>query len=198
MGEHVEVELIAERTSIQPGVAITVGLRMSLDRDWHTYWKNPGDAGMEPAIEWRLPPGFRAGPIQWPAPQRIAVGPLVNFGYSDGVLFPVRITVPERIAADRVTLQAKVDWLVCADVCINGCATVELELAVAAAAPEADERWAELFATTRARLPRPPRTEVSAVLRNGRPTLLVAARGDAVFFPENDGVIEYVLCLRYI
>ena len=63
MGEHVEVELIAERTGIQPGSAITVGLRMGLERDWHTYWKNPGDAGQEPAIAWELPPGFRAGPI---------------------------------------------------------------------------------------------------------------------------------------
>ena len=36
---------------------------------WHGYWRNPGDAGDEPRVTWRLPEGWRAGPLHYPVPR---------------------------------------------------------------------------------------------------------------------------------
>jgi hypothetical protein len=80
---HVEAELVSAVRSIEPGKPFTVALRLQHDEYWHTYWKNPGDSGMATAIEWTLPEGFSAGPIQWPTPQRIPIPPLANFGYEE-------------------------------------------------------------------------------------------------------------------
>src|SRR5512140_3800024 len=78
---HVEAELVSERSAIVPGEPVTVALRLTMDRGWHTYWQNPGDSGLPTTLAWKLPAGMRAGSIQWPAPQALPVGPLVNFGY---------------------------------------------------------------------------------------------------------------------
>ena len=50
------------RTSaVAPGGTITVALEEKIAPGWHTYWKNPGDAGAPTEIDWTLPPGWKAG-----------------------------------------------------------------------------------------------------------------------------------------
>ena len=61
---------------------------------WHTYWQNPGDSGLPTTLAWKLPPGVTAGPIQWPAPKALPVGPLINHGYEGEVFHLVDVAVP--------------------------------------------------------------------------------------------------------
>ena len=68
---HVEAELIAERNALVPGTTATVALRLDIERGWHTYWRNPGESGLPTTLAWRLPPGYVAGDIEWPAPRGI-------------------------------------------------------------------------------------------------------------------------------
>src|SRR5258708_15908955 len=82
----VAVSLWAERDGIAPGQSFTLGLRLLHAPGWHSYWAVPGDSGLPTRLSWRLPPGFRAGPIQWPAPQRLPIGPLVDYGYEGDTL----------------------------------------------------------------------------------------------------------------
>ncbi len=76
--EHVEAQLLPERTHAQPGKPMTVGLRLQMIPHWHTYWKNPGDSGLPTRIKWTLPAGWTAGDIQWPHPKNLPVGALNN------------------------------------------------------------------------------------------------------------------------
>ena len=109
---HVEAELVAERTAIEPGRPLTVALRLQMARGWHTYWRNPGDSGLPTKVEWKLPEGYAAGAIQWPAPERLPAGPLTNFGYEGEVLLLTDIRVPAN-AVGPVTIAARAEWLVC-------------------------------------------------------------------------------------
>src|ERR1700755_3581074 len=66
-----------------------------------------------------MPARWTAGDIVWPAPKKIPVGPLMNYGYQDDVLLPVPITAPANAkAGDKITLKAQVSLLVCAEVCV--------------------------------------------------------------------------------
>ncbi|MGC9159266.1 MAG: protein-disulfide reductase DsbD domain-containing protein, partial [Terracidiphilus sp.] len=86
---HVRVELVAPEEDFYPGSPRNdAGFYFKLDPGWHIYWKNPGDAGEPPQVQWKLPPGVTAGPIQFPAPQRLPLGPLMDFGYQNEVLLP--------------------------------------------------------------------------------------------------------------
>src|SRR5262245_7771430 len=78
---HVAVDLIAEKTAVVPRAVLTVAVRERIEPDWHTYWTNPGDSGEPTSIAWTLPEGFSAGPILWPLPHIIEVGPLVEYGF---------------------------------------------------------------------------------------------------------------------
>ena len=110
-----------------------------LDKGWHTYWRNPGDAGEPTTIHWRLPPGWRAGEIVWPTPRRLPVGPIMNYGYEHEVVLPVPVEVPASAkVGDQAKITASVDYLVCAEVCVPGSATVDLTVPVVAGASKAD------------------------------------------------------------
>ena len=113
---HVHVQLIAPDAHLHPG-ANNAGLYFKLESGWHVYWKNPGDAGEPPHIKWTLPQGISAGAIQFPIPKRLPLGPLMDFGYEDEVLFPFQINVASNGAGPAI-LHAKVDWLVCRGSCI--------------------------------------------------------------------------------
>ena len=124
---HVYVQLVAPDSAIgvgnQPAKA---GLYFKLESGWHVYWRNPGDAGEPPHIKWTLPQGITAGPLEFPIPKRLPLGPLMDFGYEDEVLFPFAIRAAQNMSPGPVTLRAHVDWLVCRGSCIPEKADLEI------------------------------------------------------------------------
>ena len=99
--EHVTAELVAERSAVQPGASLMIGLRLQHIPHWHTYWRNPGDSGLPTTLDWQLPEGSQVGEIEWPAPMRLPIGPLVNYGYEDDLLLPVRFTASAEARSPR-------------------------------------------------------------------------------------------------
>ena len=65
--ENVEVELVSAASVVAPGQPFYVALHKQIREHWHTYWRNPGDAGLPTELHWELPEGFTAGDIVWPA-----------------------------------------------------------------------------------------------------------------------------------
>jgi DsbC/DsbD-like thiol-disulfide interchange protein len=188
---HSQAELIAERTGVAPGRALTVALRLQMEEGWHVYWKNPGDSGMATSIDWALPAGLSAGAIQWPYPARIDTGPLTSYGYDHEVLLLVELQPSAALAPGAsVPIRAKADWLVCKEICLPASADLALELPVAMTAAT-DPRWRAAFTEAHARLPVKARDwRVDAVQRGGELTLHLAAPAgapaldDLAFFPE--------------
>jgi len=129
--QHLTVELVTEDTSIAPGGTLQAGLAFTLDEHWHVYWINAGDSGEPPHITWTLPPGITAGPMQFPIPHRLPLGPLMDFGYQHDIAFPIQLTAAPGTKPGPIHLDAKIDWLVCREVCIPGKAHLGLNLTVA-------------------------------------------------------------------
>lgn len=153
---HVHVQLIAPGAQFHPGTD-NAGLYFKLEPGWHVYWKNPGDAGEPPHIKWTLPQGITAGPLEFPVPKRLPLGPLMDFGYEDEVLFPFQVNVAAQAAGSAV-LHAKVDWLVCRGSCIPEKAELEIARPIAlgdsgSAAVQPDQGIWERLAN---KLPQPP------------------------------------------
>lgn len=195
---YVEAELIAQNTSIQPGEPFWVGVKLTMDQDWHTYWQNPGDSGLGTTINWKLPEGFSAGSIVWPYPHRIPILPLVNYGYENEVVLLTQITPPAAISEPGVTLSAKVDWLMCQEQCIPGKANLELSLPVNASAPAADAHNAAAFKNAFDSLPDTSDGWTTSAQRQGNsielevtpPEGWATGQTGVYFFADSDGVIE--------
>ena len=195
---HVEAELVAQKTALVPGASNVVALRLKLADGWHTYWRNAGDSGLPTTLDWKLPTGITAGPIEWLPPRLLPVGPLVNYGYVGEVLHPVRLTVgPEARVGDNVTLYARVAWLVCRETCIPEGADLSLTLPIAARADD-DPQWGAPIASALTSVPQ-PLTAWSASAEGAGQTIKLVLHappgsvpevGDLRFFPNDDGRIE--------
>jgi thiol:disulfide interchange protein DsbD len=196
--DAVVVELVADRVAVEPGGTVELALRLRHDPHWHTYWRNPGDSGLATQVEPSGPAGARFGPIRWPAPMRIWVGPLANYGYEDDVLLPFRADLPVGLAGPRVRFVAAAQWLVCKDVCVPGEARVAVELPVVAAGTgPARSAQAPLFDAAAARTPDPAAAIAGTAHRDGGRLALafatptgLPAPGRAEFFPYADGVVS--------
>ena len=155
--EHVTAELLAETSAVQPGQTVQIGLRLQHIPHWHTYWRNPGDSGLPTTLTWTLPEGARVGDINWPAPKRLPIGPLVNYGFENELLLPLRFTAPaDAQPGSTLSLRADATWLVCQDVCIPEEGSLSLELpVVAAGSTAAPGPQAALFARAERQQARP-------------------------------------------
>ena len=128
--EHLTAELTTLAPQIAIGGTLEAGLVLTIEEHWHVYWVNAGDSGEPPKITWTLPPGITAGPMQFPPPTRLPLGPLMDFGYEDGVAFPVMLTASPTMKPGKVHLDARVTWLVCSSVCLPGKAHLGIDVDV--------------------------------------------------------------------
>lgn len=182
--EHAKARLVAN-DAIAPGGSASVALEIVAEEGWHTYWLNPGDAGMATRVEWTLPKGWSASELAWPAPIRFDTDGVTSFGYEGRVVLPATVTAPAR-AKGKAKIRARASWLVCREVCLPGDAELTLTLPVRTGAAKSD--LAKI----------PPLADWPAEIgKNGNPgfTLRVGAPEGVVlegayFFPETPGIVD--------
>ena len=215
---HLKVSLVADQASVSLDAAHTavpphVGLLFDLEPGWHVYWTNAGDSGEPPAVKWTLPDGVTVGPLQFPAPKRLPLGPLMDFGYENQVLFPAELHVIANTAhaianpanaigntasataakpLSAVPIAADVSWLVCRQACVPGKAHLAMELPMGAAG--ASSAATPLFQKTFAAMPKvlPARSKaIFTRVPNGfQLAVLTGKRVEgAEFFPADQSVI---------
>lgn len=153
-GPHIKVQLVSDHESVSPGAAFTLGVKFMPEPGWHVYWRNPGDSGLAPEFAWKVTSGVSVKQPLWPYPERIEVGPLVNYGYG-----PVLIPFPASLSAsaqsgDSLALALHVKWLVCKDECLPGEAMLEIAMPVSDSVGE-PSKFSGLFSDTFASIPAP-------------------------------------------
>ncbi|WP_448554737.1 protein-disulfide reductase DsbD family protein [Thalassotalea montiporae] len=159
-GPHIQVALLSEYKSIwatSDANAQWLGILLAPEDEWHTYWRNAGDSGEPPSVQWQSNAEIEFGEIQWPMPEQIPVAHLVNYGYSVDTLLMVPFTIKNSAdLPETVKVIADLSWLVCKEDCIPGWATLTIELPVSdkpANDPSLLSPHAPLFSKTRATLP---------------------------------------------
>ncbi|MBX3660351.1 MAG: thioredoxin family protein [Ramlibacter sp.] len=202
--EQVQAQLLAHAPDgVAAGNTVWVGLRLTHKPEWHTYWKNSGDSGLPTQLEWTLPPGVMAGDIAWPAPKKIPIGNLANYGYENTVLLPVPLTItPEfkpGLLAQDLEIKLHAAWLVCRKECIPEEGSFALKLPLRSATALDGAAFEAAFKAQ----PRPVMGSVGGIrpdssIRIEGNTLKVSVQGLPVslrgktleFFPETPEVIE--------
>ena len=195
---HLHVQLVFPNQNLKIGTAANAGLYFKLEPGWHVYWKNAGDSGEPPRIQWTLPAGIAASDFKFPPPQRLPLGPLMDFGYENEVLFPFTVQASSAAKSGPAVLHSKVNWLVCRDVCIPGNAELDQKVnviagtpAVNAVSPGDQQLWERLVN----RLPHPLPAGDDAVFQptsNGFRLAVTTGRREtqAEFFPEDEVILD--------
>jgi thiol:disulfide interchange protein DsbD len=195
---HLHVQLVFPNQNLNTGAPVNAGLYFKLESGWHVYWKNAGDSGEPPHVQWTLPKGISSTPMQFPAPQRLPLGPLMDFGYENEVLYPFTVQAGATAKPGSVVLHAKVDWLVCREVCIPGKAELDQNVNVVSGmpvvnliSPDDQQLWTRLANQLPQAL---PSSDTAVFQPTSTGFLLAVTTGQretqAEFFPEDEDILD--------
>jgi DsbC/DsbD-like thiol-disulfide interchange protein len=194
--DHLQSQLISEHSSVRAGGVLMLGLLLEHDPGWHTYWKNPGDSGLETRMQVRLAEEEHTVAFLWPLPERVPLdAQLVNFGYKGRVVLPTVVPLPANLPEGPLQIEASASWLVCEEACIPGRADYSLTLTVGEAVIP-DPRWQEDFARSARRQPRQASAGSGFSVEGDRVRLRLPralfpeSPGSWVFFPETAEVVR--------
>jgi len=185
--------LVTDLDGVGADGSVRVALRLRMAPGWHTYWRNPGEAGAPPELSLTLPEGARAGEIAWPTPRRVTEAGLTTYAYSDQVLLPVAVTFGA--AGGPAEIKAHATWLVCKDICVPEEGDFAVSLGPSAGpGPGAPSEQAALFAAFDRMMPRPSpweaRIAADGTLWVGGAELTPGTVTDAWFIPDRPGMIQ--------
>jgi thiol:disulfide interchange protein DsbD len=194
---HVQLELVSPAPVVQNGATSYFAIRQRIAPGWHTYWRNPGEAGLPTRLTWTLPPGWHAGDMLWPAPRRTIAAGVMSYVYSDSVLLPVAISAPPPAGAENsADLRVKVEMLVCSDVCIPEHAELKLTLPLSSSPPSLQSTAAREIQAAVESIPKPEPLRALFIRRGNSLELLLSGRAikgasSAYFYPYEKDAIGY-------
>ena len=195
-GNAITPELVVNGRAV-PGGTAELAIFMRVERGWHGYWLNPGDAGLPMSVEWQLPEGWSIGPLRYPVPHRLLVSGIVNYVYEDDYAVLTSLKVPAGTTGTH-RIAAKMRWLACTDkICVPEQGEAEVEVSTGGAATS-DGR----FNTWRRALPQPLSTPAAFqstgnVYRIAIPLPRSVEVNDPYVFPMDDGVVDYATPQRF-
>ena len=102
-----------------------IGIQMDMQKNWHTYWKNPGDSGGPINVNWSHNDNISISELYWPTPSLIPYEPLMTYGYKNFVIFPFEIINSNN---KNSFIEASIDFLICDDVCVPEKAFIKTNL----------------------------------------------------------------------
>ena len=159
-GPATKAKLLLSHDTAKPGTTITAGIELKMDKGWHTYWLNPGAAGIPTSVEWTLPKGITVGEIQWPVPEKFLSLGSTGYGYHDETVLLVPLTIAADAPLGQAEISGKVGWLECAKQCVPRDQEVSIKFALGQAAKESAS--AAVLKQWRQNLPKPSEAKSSA------------------------------------
>ena len=186
-GVMAKVRLIA--AGVGDDGRLSAAIEIALPPGWRTYWRNPGEAGIAPIIDFSASSNLGPADVRFPVPVRVDDGYTVTNVLEGRVVVPFSAMVP--VPARPVALAVSIDLGVCEVVCIPD--RVEATLLVLPG--HDDPAAAAVLDVAHAALPGPPEPGVffvEGVARDGgtdeRPAFRLAltapAAAAAVMFVE--------------
>ena len=121
-----QVRLISAQSAAGSSGELRLGIEFKLNEGWKTYWRYAGEAGAAPRLDWSGSDNVAAVNVSWPAPIRFSTFGFDSFGYKDRVILPVSLR--PKAPGEAVSVDLKIDYLACADICVPGQAHLRLPL----------------------------------------------------------------------
>ena len=191
---HIAVRLAAESSAPAPNRDVTLAFVMTPEPGWHGYWQNPGDAGVETKVDWRLRYGMTVSPLRYPVPQQLLISGMMNYVYEG----PYALLASLHLSSDpakgtKIPISAHLQYLACTDrICVPEQADVSLDLTVGDGIAD---RRAEFDGYRRSQ-PKPLGSisafeASSSGLRIGIPLPASLAVNDVYFFPQTRDAVQY-------
>jgi thiol:disulfide interchange protein DsbD len=187
----VKIELLSEYSVIKPGQKFTVAIHIEHSNGFHTYWKNPGLVGFPTQVKWKLPPGFKAGEIQWQVPEKAKMLKYNCHGYNGDTMLLADIEAPAEMPK-VFTVSANVGGMSCSEksCCSIGFADTSISLRGEAESKTSDSAF-KAIKQARKKLPVKLAGWSARISKNSDKTMTLkisgqAYKGEYYFFPDKN------------
>lgn len=129
---QIDVTLISNVSQVKRGESVNLGIHFKLEKDWHIYWKDSGEAGFPTTVEWDIPKGILTSHLNWPRPHIFKeLGDITTIGYKDETMLMAEMVIPKTWRENGpLRINAKVNWLACKTVCIPGSANPTISIPI--------------------------------------------------------------------
>lgn len=105
-----------------------IGVEISMEPGWKTYWRAPGEAGIPPYWDWSGSANVGELKIHWPVPEVFEYAGLDVIGYHDQVVIPIEVIPADPNAPTRLIGRAEIG--VCQEICVPLSYEFSLDLSV--------------------------------------------------------------------
>jgi suppressor for copper-sensitivity B len=108
------------------------GLHFKLAEGWKIYWREAGDTGFPPKLDWSNSQNIQSMDMLWIVPKRERYKisddfQTESYEYSNEVLFPLQFVASE--VGKEVQIELNVDYAICNDICIPANAKFNINVA---------------------------------------------------------------------
>ena len=115
--DMVVVKFLYSTEKLIENKSLQVGLEFKLEPEWKIYWKNPGDAGLPPEINFSQSQNIYSYKVQWPLPTRIKeTEDLISNVYLNKVVLPIKLIFKN--LDEPIFLNGNLKFQVCKTICI--------------------------------------------------------------------------------
>jgi DsbC/DsbD-like thiol-disulfide interchange protein len=95
---------------------LIIGLQLSIEKGSYSYWRNPGDSGIPPIIDFKDSINIESYDIKYPVPEKIVHSFGSSNGYKDNVIFPI---ILEPVSTKKpLHINVTFDYGICDTVCV--------------------------------------------------------------------------------
>ncbi len=151
-GKGLTVQLVADVRVVRPGETFQLGLWIKHEPGYHTYWQNPGLAGVPTKLNPKLPAEFKTGAMVYPPPDKVKMASIRVHGYERDVLVALPVTVPAGQAAGPLAIPVAATWMCCRRTCNPGLAQLTITVTIGETR-RANEEWLPKFKALEAAQP---------------------------------------------
>lgn len=128
--DYVKIAPLASHKEILAGSQLMLLFDFKMEKDWHIYWKNPGDTGLPTDIKLEIDKEFIVEDMYWAVPEKFAFDDMLNYGYEDSVRFIIPINIPKSSKSGNYRIKAIASYLVCKEECLSGRDTMTIEFTI--------------------------------------------------------------------
>lgn len=187
-GAHSQVTLHLETLQAKPGDSVYAAFEFTLDKDWHIYYKNPGDSGIAPTIKIKTPE-ITPLEILFPPPEKIIAASLTSYGYHGHAVLLVPLKVVADTKAGTVKVEGKLDYLECRESCLPAGGDFSFDLTIGETT-QIEAAAAAVFNAAREKLPRPSPFEIRKLSENSFSIQLPINAAEVIAIPDPLGAVD--------
>lgn len=126
--ETAKISVHSMHHTVASGESTWLAIGIEPKKGWHTYWTNPGDAGLATTVEWNLPKGLSINDTLWQIPEIIETDNIISYGFHRKHYIFYKLVFPDNLENQNCEISATVKWLACKEKCLPGKDTVKLQI----------------------------------------------------------------------